>query len=474
MSIAFSGLMIAVPQQSSALSLQSVRRLATDERWKEAYFNEKSRVVSFVRAGEIEERARINVYYTTGTVGTCLNHPKQGRTQLFRRNVKTLEELRAIFQNPRIHTGKGYQRRSSERQGSSPKRPRLRPKHFPVGSRVYVKGYTNATVETPILHDGRIMVRYDDGAKYHVRPENLEGVMEEVLDEEEAAKGVLEKLKEERVELDRHIAEAQAVVDEAARRRKEEEERIARRRREEEARIAAEKAAEELRLQQERAAQIRAAEIKAIESARCNRGKYIMFRLVQADHVNKYFSAKVTSIACGGNATILLYENGGWSWTAGLPKFLHNKLNGRQAHLPKPTYVALGSQNRYYIKFADGKSEWVGCNAMTELLNTSKRSVATVAFGGSYDSYFVVFDDGFWQCSTIPSGLTDLLGRRNNRGDLKCVSLGPRGEYFLAAKNGRAWWNGLTSEGMKRVASIKDRVQFMDFGDNGTYLVRYT
>jgi hypothetical protein len=53
---------------------------------------------------------RINVYLTKMTVATCLNHPKKGPTQLFRRNV-TLSELTEIFDYPRKHTGKGYYKR---------------------------------------------------------------------------------------------------------------------------------------------------------------------------------------------------------------------------------------------------------------------------------------------------------------------------------------------------------------------------
>ena len=57
-------------------------------------------------------RQRVNVYYTTGTVGTCVDHPKQSKTQLFRRN-QTLAGLSDIFNNPRVHTGVGYHRRHS-------------------------------------------------------------------------------------------------------------------------------------------------------------------------------------------------------------------------------------------------------------------------------------------------------------------------------------------------------------------------
>lgn len=54
---------------------------------------------------------RINVYRkgnrSTFTVGTAINHPTKGKTQLFRKNVNP-EQLQKIFENPRVHTGKGY------------------------------------------------------------------------------------------------------------------------------------------------------------------------------------------------------------------------------------------------------------------------------------------------------------------------------------------------------------------------------
>lgn len=42
------------------------------------------------------------------TVGTILKHPKHvSKTNLFRR-FKSKSELKAVFKNPRAHTGKGY------------------------------------------------------------------------------------------------------------------------------------------------------------------------------------------------------------------------------------------------------------------------------------------------------------------------------------------------------------------------------
>lgn len=59
---------------------------------------------------------RINVYYTTMTVSTALNHPTKGKNQMYRRNI-TQRQLTEIFRNPRVHTGKGYYKRPVDHMG---------------------------------------------------------------------------------------------------------------------------------------------------------------------------------------------------------------------------------------------------------------------------------------------------------------------------------------------------------------------
>lgn len=81
---------------------------------EEISWNETSRVISF---RHVAADVRINVYFTTRTIGTALCHPIQGRTQLFRRNC-TIEELVRILQDPRVHTGKGYKRKHEDCQAS--------------------------------------------------------------------------------------------------------------------------------------------------------------------------------------------------------------------------------------------------------------------------------------------------------------------------------------------------------------------
>ncbi len=55
----------------------------------------------------IPRGVQVNVYTTTMTVATSLRHPRKGSTQLFRRGV-SFSDLRRIFKDPRVHTGRGY------------------------------------------------------------------------------------------------------------------------------------------------------------------------------------------------------------------------------------------------------------------------------------------------------------------------------------------------------------------------------
>ncbi|KAJ3333820.1 hypothetical protein HDU76_002926 [Blyttiomyces sp. JEL0837] len=52
----------------------------------------------------------MDYYPTTGTVKTSMNHPKQGKTQMFRRNLSE-DAFIKVLKNPRFHTGQGYQRK---------------------------------------------------------------------------------------------------------------------------------------------------------------------------------------------------------------------------------------------------------------------------------------------------------------------------------------------------------------------------
>ncbi|KAL7529753.1 hypothetical protein ACHAXR_003141 [Thalassiosira sp. AJA248-18] len=99
------------------LDLDSIRQMARCHGFDEIQMNGVSRVIAFGKEGP-GPRCRINIYYTTGTVATCLDHPRSGKTQLFRRD-QTNGDIDAIFRNPRQHTGVGYYR-SKDRENWQP------------------------------------------------------------------------------------------------------------------------------------------------------------------------------------------------------------------------------------------------------------------------------------------------------------------------------------------------------------------
>lgn len=54
---------------------------------------------------------KLDFYFTTGTVKTSMEHPTQGKTQLFAKNNVTPELYMQILENPRVHTNIRYQRK---------------------------------------------------------------------------------------------------------------------------------------------------------------------------------------------------------------------------------------------------------------------------------------------------------------------------------------------------------------------------
>ena len=90
--------------------VDTIRIMAVKAGWVEICHQTNIHMISFS-----DMAARINVYYTKGTVATVLDHPKLGRQTLYRRNV-TLPQLKLIFEDPRVHSREsglnGYHRRA--------------------------------------------------------------------------------------------------------------------------------------------------------------------------------------------------------------------------------------------------------------------------------------------------------------------------------------------------------------------------
>lgn len=82
--------------------LDKIESIAGVYGWEKIDYQENIFLIRYSYKGN-----KINVYLSTLTVSTCINHPKKGKTQLFRKNL-SYKEIEKIFQNPRVHTGHGY------------------------------------------------------------------------------------------------------------------------------------------------------------------------------------------------------------------------------------------------------------------------------------------------------------------------------------------------------------------------------
>lgn len=70
--------------------------------WSVIKYHPRTYVLNLVRGEE-----KMNIYLSTGTIQTAIDHPKQNKTQL-NRKCCTRGEFENIFKNVRTHTGKGY------------------------------------------------------------------------------------------------------------------------------------------------------------------------------------------------------------------------------------------------------------------------------------------------------------------------------------------------------------------------------
>jgi len=91
--------------------IEQIRLLAKVYDWQETKFSEWDSLLSFRRRGVL-----MNVWYTKMTVGTALEHPTLGKTQMFRKHV-SIKLLKDLFVNPRVHTTKGYTQKTSRNLG---------------------------------------------------------------------------------------------------------------------------------------------------------------------------------------------------------------------------------------------------------------------------------------------------------------------------------------------------------------------
>jgi hypothetical protein len=91
------------PTVSNQFTCDRIRNIARAEGYSQCQVDDHEGVIAFRRVHD-DHPELVRVWFRTRTVGTYIGHPRQGKTQLFRKNIQSYHELTAIFENPRVHT----------------------------------------------------------------------------------------------------------------------------------------------------------------------------------------------------------------------------------------------------------------------------------------------------------------------------------------------------------------------------------
>jgi len=93
-----------------------VKELASDYGWTELPIHPQDEEIMMSFYSDRHGGVRANVFMTTGTVATSLDHPTKGKTLLYRGKRNTFDQLEEVFDNPRVLTGSGYKTRAKLRE----------------------------------------------------------------------------------------------------------------------------------------------------------------------------------------------------------------------------------------------------------------------------------------------------------------------------------------------------------------------
>lgn len=326
------------------LELSKIRSIAAQiGTVEETYLNTKSRVVSF---HNYTVDCRINVYYTTGTVGTCLYHPVCGKTQLFRRGV-TYELLADIFRHPRVHTGTGYFRKDAAMQTN--------PMSF------YGDDKEESDDEETALKK-QLMQLEPQVQLIQARLAEIAALKREEQQKAAAELAAEQKLREEQEEAHRLEAARQAAVEEKARKN---------------------------RLRGEK---ICASIIDMDDTFPRGSSDIACVAITSTGWALAYDSGQVV-----------------WDGVPDdeLPGEVERIL--RQQHQMMIAYIAIGPQGQYYIRKTNGKQFFSGPEEFVEAVHSNASAVKFVSFG-DWDTFYVHFENGTRDFDGLPWNLSSRIG----------------------------------------------------------------
>lgn len=98
------------------------------------------------------------------------------------------------------------------------------------------------------------------------------------------------------------------------------------------------------------------------------RGKCAAMCVEEIDRVASLWSAAVSCVALGASCALLLFDGAPPEWTsqfaAQCPQ-LAEQLSRRTAAMAPAVFASIGSEDRFYVRYADGKQEWIASSECT-------------------------------------------------------------------------------------------------------------
>ena len=270
---------------------------------------------------------------------------------------------------------------------------------------------------------------------------------------------------------------------------------------------AAEAKAKAQRKERERLAQLeREAEHERIVAARRARGTRLWASgSSYQDSLLEKFDDEVTCLALGvDGGYFMVKESGRYSYW-GIPTKLSTEVDRKTVY--RPTFVALGAKDRYYVKYNDGTSSWSVTHSFSKAIHAKKSSsVKLVVIGGGKEyeessecdscdsdqwdySVWVCSDCGEENCHNVDDfdHACDNCGESRSEDDRRRVTVTRSApvSWFIQWTDGSWQSSGLSKrlldilngrwgnyKGGKKDLSFAT-VKFLSLADDNTYFVRF-
>jgi len=162
------------------------------------------------------------------------------------------------------------------------------------------------------------------------------------------------------------------------------------------------------------------------------------------------------------------------SFSAGLPKTLGEKLHSRSVDHPQPVQVALGCDGQYFMMLDSGRYYWSVFEPEVRdyMDRNTKFGFDHVCLGSNngVSMYFISTRKNGYFIWNTPQQFKGLVSKYQ----VDATALGPNGEWFVRYHGDQIAYGNVGTEFKNAIREFKDRVKSVKFGNNCTYLIRYT